>query len=132
MADDGLETLQARQKKELKALTAQITALKKTATKGDKSKKKEVLVEVERLEKETKDRQDRELRAYQSRGGDNTNDRDGTNLQSDASIEEPLPLEEETLPDALGRLTLSNSPKPNGKPKPNRQKARMVVNKFAI
>lgn len=54
--DKGLENLSlgedlfARQKKERKELQAKIQALKKTASKGDKKKKKEVLEEIARLE----------------------------------------------------------------------------------
>lgn len=44
------EDLLARQKKERKELQAKIQALKKTASKGDKKKKKEVLEEIARLE----------------------------------------------------------------------------------
>jgi len=127
MADDGLETLQARHKKEIKALTAQIVALKKTATKGDRSKRKEVLAEVVKLEKETRDRHDRELQQYQSRDINEMSDQDGSiNPQKATSAEEQSLVEDGTVQTNFDQLKLSCSPKPNGKPKPNRQKARMV------
>ena len=128
MADDGLETIDARHKKEIKAMTAQIMAIKKTATKGDRSKRKEVLAEVEKLEKETRDRHERELQQYQSRDLNNPSDQDcSTNLQKDTSIEEQPPVEDDTLQNDFDQLKLSRSPKPSGKLKPNRQKARMVL-----
>lgn len=46
----GEEELLVRQKKERKELQAKIQALKKSASKGDKKKKKEVLEEIARLE----------------------------------------------------------------------------------
>ena len=108
-------------------MTAQIMALKKTATKGDRSKRKEVLAEVEKLEKETRDRHDRELQQYESRDVNKPSDHDcSMNLQKDTSIEEQSPVEDDTLQNNFHQLKLSSSPKPNEKPKPNRQKARMV------
>jgi OTU domain-containing protein 6 len=128
MADDDLETIQARHKRELKSLTAQITALKKSATKGDKVKKKEVLAEIEKLEKETRDRHDRELRECQSRDINDTGDPD-THPQKAGSVDQ-LSVEEDTLPDTLNQLKLNGNPTPNGKAKPNRQKARLVTSTY--
>lgn len=68
MADEeDLESLLARHKKEQKTLVSQITSLKKTVTKGEKAKRKEVLVEVDRLEKELKERHQQELRQMKER-----------------------------------------------------------------
>jgi len=57
---ETLEDLHARHRKEQRELTATITALKKTATKGDKKKKKEVTMEVAVLEDELKQRHAKE------------------------------------------------------------------------
>jgi OTU domain-containing protein 6 len=129
MADGDLE-IQARHKRELKTLTAQITALKKSATKGDKVKKKEVLAEIEKLEKETRDRHDRELRECQVRGINDTGDPD-TQPQKDVSVDQ-LSVEEDILPDTLNQLKLNGNPTPNGKTKPNRQKARLVTSAYDL
>jgi OTU domain-containing protein 6 len=68
MADDeDLESLVARHKKEQKALVSQITSLKKTVTKGEKAKRKEVLLEVDRLEKELNERHQQELQQIKDR-----------------------------------------------------------------
>jgi OTU domain-containing protein 6 len=55
------EDLLQRQKKELKDLTAKVTALKKSIPKGDKKKKKEVQAEIALLEAETTERHEKEL-----------------------------------------------------------------------
>ena len=134
MADGDLETIQTRHKKELKALTAQVTALKKTATKGDKVKRKEVLAEIEKLEKATRDRHDQELQGYERRDINNTGDQD-IEPQKDISVEKSS-MEEDTLPDAMDQLKLSGTLTPNGKPtgkaKPNRQKARLVASTYDL
>ncbi|RHZ45626.1 hypothetical protein Glove_668g18 [Diversispora epigaea] len=64
--EETLEEITLRHKKELKELNSQITALKKTATKGDKKRKKEVQIEVEKLEKEFRSRQQNELELFKS------------------------------------------------------------------
>jgi OTU domain-containing protein 6 len=130
MADGDLETIQARHKKEIKSLTAQITALKKSATKGDKAKKKEVLAEIEKLEKETRDRHDRELRECESRGINGSDDPD-TQPRKEVSGDQ-LSVEDDTLPDTLNQLELNGYPTPNGKTKPNRQKARLVTSIYDL
>jgi OTU domain-containing protein 6 len=127
MADGDL---QVRHKRELKSLTAQITALKKSATKGDKVKKKEVLAEIEKLEKETRDRHDRELQECQSRDINDADDPD-TQRQKDVSVDQ-LSVEESTLPDTLNQLKLNGNPTPNGKTKPNGQKARLVISIYDL
>lgn len=57
----SLEDITTRHKKERKELQAKIQALKKTAGKGDKKKKKEILEEITKLELELDDRQSNEL-----------------------------------------------------------------------
>lgn len=57
----SLEDATTRHKKERKELQAKIQALKKTAGKGDKKKKKEILEEITKLELELDDRHANEL-----------------------------------------------------------------------
>jgi OTU domain-containing protein 6 len=125
MADDDLESLLARHKKEQKALVSQLTSLKKTVTKGEKSKRKEVVLEVERLEKELKQRHERELKEFKSSGGASNDeipkyeaDNGQNSTQPDVVGLENLKLEE-TTPINRG-----------GKPKVSRQKARMVSDTY--
>lgn len=58
---ETLDELITRHKRELRDLTAKVTGLKKTATKGDKKKKKEVAAEIALLEQELSKRHEREL-----------------------------------------------------------------------
>ena len=123
MADNDLESLLGRHKREQKALVSKVTSLKKTVTKGEKSKRKEVLIEVDRLEKELKERHERELKEFKDQGevsrdetpksglvdGEESTQPDGIDLEN-LKLEEPTPL--------VNR---------RGKPKVNRQKARMVT-----
>lgn len=55
------DDITARHRKERKELQAKVQALKKTAGKGDKKKKKEVLEEIARLESDLNQRHDNEL-----------------------------------------------------------------------
>jgi len=122
MADDDLDTLLARHKREQKALVSQITSLKKTVTKGEKSKRKEVLAEVDRLERELKERHQRELDEINGRREASV---DAGNRHSELDNSEELTTAD---PVGLEKLKLddpSNDAK-SGKPKVNRQKARMV------
>src|SRR4051794_16409363 len=63
---EPLEELQIRHKRELKELTARMTALKKTATKGDKKRKKEVQGQIAKLESDIRTRHDSELKQYEA------------------------------------------------------------------
>jgi len=128
MADEeGLESLLARHKKEQKALVSQITSLKKTVTKGEKTKRKEVLLEVERLEKGLKERQQQELQRIKARG----------DAPKEPTIPRTVPERQEESIEAdpiegLERLKLDEIPatgKKNkgGKVKMNRQAARLVI-----
>lgn len=65
----GESEVSSRHKKERKELQAKIQALKKTAGKGDKKKKKEVLEEIVRLEAELETRHANELAAIETTGG---------------------------------------------------------------
>ena len=56
-----MEDLLARHRAELKAMQAETQALKKTATKGGKKKKKEVQAQIEQMEKDLKERHQREI-----------------------------------------------------------------------
>src|SRR5436190_23950942 len=63
---ETFEELTLRHKKELKDLNAKTTALKKTATKGDKKRKKEVQNEIAKLEAELHKRQEEEVKKQPS------------------------------------------------------------------
>jgi hypothetical protein len=43
-----------------------------------------------------------------------------------------LSVEEDILPDTLNQLKLNGNPTPNGKTKPNRQKARLVTSAYDL
>lgn len=60
MSDDEGSSLQAKHRRERKELQAKIQAMKKTASKGDKKKKKEVLEEIAQLEADLDRRQEEE------------------------------------------------------------------------
>lgn len=62
VALDPEEELIARHRREKKDLQAKIQALKKTATKGDKKKKKEVAEEIAKIEKELTGKHEAELK----------------------------------------------------------------------
>ena len=70
---ESYDALQARHKRELRDLTARVTALKKTATKGDKKKKKEVLAEAAQLEHALKVQQDKEEKDWRDANGSTAN-----------------------------------------------------------
>lgn len=84
--DDDLAT---RHKKERKELQAKIQALKKTAGKGDKKKKKEISEEIARLESDLDRRHDEELSAMaisRSHNQDNGNRSDESAEQAAGRI----------------------------------------------
>ena len=123
MADNDLESLLGRHKREQKALVSKVTSLKKTVTKGEKSKRKEVLIEVDRLEKELKERHERELKEFKDQGEVSRDETPKSGL---------VDGEESTHPDGidLENLKLDETTAPvnrGGRPKVNRQKARMVT-----
>ena len=127
MADTDLEDLLARHKAEKKALTAQITALKKTVTKGEKAKRKEVLSEVDRLEAELKKRQEDEINQFNGLNQETFEpsdvveetaneglkvDKEAADVIQQQSLEEPEPE--------------TNTKESGPKKKRNRQKDRLV------
>lgn len=84
-SSESHDELKARHKKEQKDLQAKVTGLKKTATKGDKKKKKEVLAEVAQLELSLKKQQDQEEKDWILANGDPNEssqaDQDGAALE---------------------------------------------------
>lgn len=124
-----MDSILARHKREQKELVAQITALKKTATKGDKTKRKQVQCEVERLERELKCRHKRELGELQNGQHSDPNDV-GKNGEQRATYEQMLG--DEAPVQGVREMKLDESPAASvngkgGKPKLNRQKVRLVV-----
>lgn len=71
MSDEELSPIEAlakRHRKEKKDLQGKVQNLKKTASKGDKKKKKEVTDEIARLEEELKSRHEKEVKELESSG----------------------------------------------------------------
>ncbi|XP_055296990.1 deubiquitinase OTUD6B [Sitodiplosis mosellana] len=82
------ENLSLRHKKERKELQAKVQALKKTAGKGDKKKKKEVLEEIARLESDLEKRHADELAKAETttvNGVDHSNQEDDNQNQIDSN-----------------------------------------------
>ena len=106
---------------------SQVTSLKKTVTKGEKSKRKQVLEEIERLEKELKDRHQRELEEVgaltdgSSNGGQNK-DNQGENWDLTTPNDLAQNFQELKMDATTDRPTRNEG----GKQKVNRQRARMV------
>lgn len=124
MADNDLDALITRHRKEQKALTTQTTTLKKSVTKGEKSRRKEVLAEVERLEKSLRDRQQDELNQFKSRETPNDPEDSQSGLV-DGTLEQSDPIE------GVKQLNIDDSQDKNvgemkGKGKVNRKKVKMV------
>jgi OTU domain-containing protein 6 len=94
--DDRLSTIEIKHRKEKKELQAKIQALKKTA-KNDKTKKKELLVEISRLEIDMDNRHKQELEAVQN--------------EKDNSLENQEPLEEPILDNEIPKLKISKAQK---------------------
>lgn len=70
---ETLDEMLTRHRKEIRQLNAETTALKKTATKGEKKKKKEVLTQIAVMESEMNNRHEEELRQHQPVAGDPPN-----------------------------------------------------------
>lgn len=82
------EDISVRHKKERKELQAKIQALKKTAGKGDKKKKKEVLEEIARLESDLDKKHANELAQIEkttSVNGDHVNEQDANQNEVDSN-----------------------------------------------
>ncbi|KAF9971388.1 OTU domain-containing protein 6B [Actinomortierella ambigua] len=131
-AIESWDDLQARHRKELKDLQAKITALKKTATKGDKKKKKEVLAEVAQLEKDISLRHKKEEKEARAKapqpaaakpaGGEVSADKEG----------EPEEEEDDFDPNdiPIDHLTIEPTPKTAVQPQqPQQQQAGKKVNR---
>lgn len=125
--NDALATLLARHKKEQKSLVAQTTALKKSVTKGEKAKKKEVLSEIQRLENVLKSQHEKELSELRDSTAGSTESQSSNDFilhtstqDSELPMIQTLSLNKES---ASSKVELKGR---GGKPKVNRQKARMV------
>ena len=64
--NESREDMEARHRKEIKDLTAKTTAMKKTATKGEKRKKKEILAEIAILEANLKAKHEEETKQFET------------------------------------------------------------------
>ncbi|GBB84272.1 hypothetical protein RclHR1_01090011 [Rhizophagus clarus] len=138
---ETFEELTLRHKKELKELTAKITALKKTATKGDKKRKKEVQNDIAKLETEFRKRQEEEVRQLQKQSpgkiessgktikeemknnGDEDNDDDNEDIADKLLARMEAKRVEEEEKAALKASKATNIEVPKSK-KPNRHKIR--------
>ncbi|KAF9284611.1 OTU domain-containing protein 6B [Mortierella alpina] len=135
---ESYDALQSRHKKELRDLTARVTALKKTATKGDKKKKKEVLAEAAQLEHALKLQQDKEEKEWSLANGSTTSNsgndaqgsaaQDADNDNSDDEVDfdvNDIPIDHLTIePIPARKQPQQQQPTSSGGKKPNRQKAR--------
>ncbi|KAJ2699295.1 OTU protein [Coemansia sp. IMI 203386] len=90
--DSSLEELEARHRREKKDLAAKLMALKKTVTKGDKRKKKEVAAEIALLEAELNDRHAAEVKQFGMVSANQQNDAPGAAgpVDADADAEAAL------------------------------------------
>ncbi|KAI9140353.1 hypothetical protein BKA69DRAFT_522225 [Paraphysoderma sedebokerense] len=108
---ESLESIESRHRKELKALQSQITALKKRVG-NDKKRKKEVQVEIAKMEHDLKERQEQELKDFHQRQETDDNGKpDPTSV--DAVSSEPSNQNDH-----------SNTPTASPKKKVNKQKLR--------
>ncbi|GJJ71842.1 OTU domain-containing protein 6 [Entomortierella parvispora] len=133
---ETLEELRSRHKKEQKDLVAKVTALKKTATKGDKKKKKEVLAEVAQLEQALSLQQQQEEKALlATTGAADQEDSSSAGASAKAPEEEEeeeddfdpndIPIDHLTIEaPSPAQKTNNNGGGGGGGKKPNRQKAR--------
>ncbi|KAF8935686.1 hypothetical protein EDD21DRAFT_392419 [Dissophora ornata] len=128
------EELKARHKKEQRDLTAKVTALKKTATKGDKKKKKEVNTEVAQLEHTLNQQQDKEdkewLSLHKNNNPASSSSADGSAGAQDEEEEDEfdvndIPIDHLTIETApAGKQPQQQHQQSSGGKKLNRQKAR--------
>ncbi|OZJ07001.1 hypothetical protein BZG36_00038 [Bifiguratus adelaidae] len=118
---ETLGELEARHRKELKELQGKIVGLKKSAG-NDKKRKKEVQVEIARLEAEIDQRHEAEKAACIARQGD--------------KAAEATENQEETLPDVdtsnINDDTTHSTPQSTGGPKKNKAKARQQRRKAEL
>ncbi|CAO3658842.1 unnamed protein product [Umbelopsis vinacea] len=121
--NETLDEILARHRKEIRQLNAETTALKKTATKGEKKKKKEVLAQIAQMESEMNKKHEEELKNHKPQPGDPAN----------VEAEDQDELDDGISLDRLNELTIEEGPvAPTATPtigsgksrKPNRQKQR--------
>ncbi|CCX08271.1 hypothetical protein FPQ18DRAFT_328958 [Pyronema domesticum] len=132
-----MEELLAKHRKELRDLQNRITSQKKQAT---KKTRKSVNEACDNLEKQTKERQAREIEALQIGGaataddekneaasGNANENNDNVYVPPPSDPEDDEPTKNDTTPDDVPPIEkLSISPVQQGGKKPNRQKARLA------
>ncbi|KAG0321562.1 hypothetical protein BGZ99_003815 [Dissophora globulifera] len=124
---ESYEELKARHKKEQRDLTARVTALKKTATKGDKKKKKEVAAEVAQLEHDLNQQQDKEENEWKSLHGGalpGAGGQENNALEEDDFDVNDIPIDHLTIDSTPANKQSQQPQQSSGGKKPNRQKAR--------
>lgn len=82
------EQLLKKHRQERKDLQAKIQAMKKTAPKGDKKKKKEIADTIAQMEKELDERQNKELNFVSHEGSDNQETEQQINNNMEAEVED--------------------------------------------
>ncbi|KAK9385937.1 hypothetical protein V1515DRAFT_538805 [Lipomyces mesembrius] len=137
-ASETLDEILARHRKESRDLIATVTSLKKSATKGEKRKKKEVHAKCEQMECDLKARHESELAAANNTGRhDIPNANDGHVTEEEVEDEishkllEQLALDVSTPADPEPAPREQQQPQKKG-PKKNRQKDRLARKKAAI
>ncbi|KAK9760625.1 OTU protein [Basidiobolus ranarum] len=127
MVSENLEEIQARHKKEIKELQNKLIALKKTATKGDKKKKKEVLVEMAQMEQEVHQRHEEELKEFMTRGHDSQETQPEETSEGEKLIQknlEELEIVEEIADDS--HMTETKGKKNRSKARKDRKAAKIL------
>ncbi|KAK9358898.1 hypothetical protein V1504DRAFT_477536 [Lipomyces starkeyi] len=138
-ASETLDEILARHRKESRDLVATVTSLKKSATKGEKRKKKEVHAKCEQMERDLKARHESELAEANNTGShDIPNTKDGHVTDEELEDEitpdkllEQLALDVSTPADPEPAPREQQQPQKKG-PKKNRQKDRLARKKAAI
>ncbi|KAF9432972.1 OTU domain-containing protein 6A, partial [Entomortierella beljakovae] len=134
------EELITRQKKEQRDLNAKVTALKKTITKGDKKKKKEVTAEIAQLEHAQKLQHEKEEKEWKtlyesSNSGSATNDMNAPEAgdeEEDDFDPNDIPIDHLTIEPTPVKKQPQQQQQSSGGKKPNRQKARKERKEKAI
>lgn len=122
--EEDLESLETRHKKEQRGLVAHVTSLKKSVSKGEKAKRKEVLAEAEKLETALKKRHETERFQFLVKA--NEADKElKTEVNGDGITKSKINQSMQSL--TLDELPNADNLAQNGKPKVNRQKARLVI-----
>ncbi|KAJ3219275.1 OTU domain-containing protein 6A [Dinochytrium kinnereticum] len=117
-----LEEVQARHRKEVKDLAGQITALKKSVTKGagDKKKKKDVQDQMAAMEAELKERHQKEIAMAKSNTLNIKPEGDGGGVKDVAEVVESI----NNIEISNELASASTEKESNSKKKPNRQQQR--------